>query len=374
MKNFTLCFFFLLLLSLGASAQVAFTPVGWFAFGDQPDFNDNHYQWKDTAKVHMAAADWDWNLASVNWDALWTDAGTEYQMTHHAKDGDDLFDGGTSAGSSWKAFYDEDALYVMLKFVDKFAQFTDHGWEVAIQTYDPNRYEPDFTAAGTDVTLRNQSYARYVELGGKKIRFINPAVDQCNGSKGTAASWTDVGIALEELIAAPHYIDDQLATNGELRVILILEYTKVMAYLTEPTTGDVENIADYTAFDPAVKPVISFDVKSIGNVNAVESHYWWNAHQDEAYITTYYCGYMQFLPAEGPGSTRDVRQAEVRAMVVNNILRFTGTGNIDVDIYSITGQLVKSARNITEVNVADMNKGVYIAQIKGLSKAIKFVK
>jgi hypothetical protein len=168
MKNFTLCFLFLMF-SLGAFAQL--TPVGWFAFGDQPDFNDNPYEFKDTAKISMADPDWEWNLASVDFDALWAEAGTEYTMTHHAKDGDDIFDGGTSAGASWKAFYDEDALYVMLKYIDKFAQFTDHGWEVAIQTYDPNRYEPDFVAAGTDVALRNQSYARFLELGGKKIKF-----------------------------------------------------------------------------------------------------------------------------------------------------------------------------------------------------------
>jgi hypothetical protein len=163
-----------------------------------------------------------------------------------------------------------------------------------------------------------------------------------------------------------------LSTNGELKVIIPLEYDIVMAYLTDPATGDVETLADYTAFDPALKPVISFDVKSIGNVNAVESHYWWNAHQDEAYISTYYCGLMQFLP--GASSIGSIRYTELGAYVSNNILRFTGTGNIDVDIYSITGQLVKSARNITEVNIADLNRGIYVAQVRNMAKAVKFVK
>ncbi|KPL14650.1 MAG: hypothetical protein AMS26_10000 [Bacteroides sp. SM23_62] len=376
MKKSTLILIMLTMFSLGSFAQLV--PIGWFSFGDQPDFADNPYEWKDTAIAVMAPEEWDWDAATLDFDALWESIEDEYEMTNHAKDGDDLFDGGTTAGSSCKLIYDENALYVLLQFTDLFGQFTDHGWEVAIQTFTPDRYEPDFTAAGDDVTLRNQSYARYCELGGKKIRFQNGQIDECNGSFGAAETptWGNVGIALEQLVLADNYLDDQLAASGVLKVGLVLEYTVVMGYLTDPMAGDLENIADYTAFDPAEKPVISFDVKSIGNTGENQSHYWWNAHQDEAYICTYYCGLMKFEPADTGGATvvSDVVQADIRAYVSNDILRFTNTERIDVDIYSITGQLMKSARNVTQVNVGDLKRGIYIAQLRGMSKAVKFMK
>ena len=375
MKKFTLLLTFLVIFTFGAVAQVL-TPVGWYNF-DAPDFNDNPYEWNDTAKIMKMPASWDYDVATVDFDAMWDMIpGDAMQMTNHAKDGEDIFDGGTSAGSSWKAAYDENALYVMLLYVDKFAQITDHGWEIGIQTM-ADRYEPDFESAGEDVILRNKSYARFLELGGKKIRFLNGAIDECNGSVGTTAAWANVGVGLEALLLAEHYVDDGLAVDGNLKVILILDYPVVLAYLTDPATGDIETLTDYTAFDPVEKPVISFDVKSIGNVNATASHYWWNAHQDEAYITTYYCGHLEFTDEEiggGGEGVENLRQPEVYAYVNQDILMFTGQETVSVNIYSITGQLVRYARNVSQVNISDLQKGIYFARIEGLQKAIKFVK
>ena len=193
--------------------------------------------------------------------------------------------------------------------------------------------------------------------------------------KKYGSSWANVGVGLENLVLADHYIGDGLLTTGDLKVILIFDYAVVLAHLTDPATGDIENLADYALFDPVETPVISFDVKSIGNVNATASHYWWNAGSDNAYITSYFCGHLQFMPAEGPiESVSNIRHSNVAAYVDQDILRFTGVETLDVNIYSITGQLMKSLKNVSQVNISDLNKGLYIAQIEGLSRAIKFVK
>jgi len=372
MKKIYATFLLMYILMFGIVAQ-DFTPVAWFDWSSAADFSDNPYTPKQTAQIKKMPDSWNYDANTVDFDALWSLLGDSMTMANHVKDGDDVFDGGLTTGSFWKAFYDEYAMYVMLKFIDVDGQITGHGWELAFQTGEKDRYEPDFVAAGTDVGLRNSSYARYLPIGGKKVKIVGGTVEECNGSTGTG-SWANTSVGLEQLITDQHYWSDELSTRGLLRAIVVLEYSKVLAYLTEPATGNVDVADDYTAFDPAVKPVISWDIKAIGLVNEVNSDYWWNSLDDNAYITTYYCGYIEFLNEEISTSIINYSTPEIKVFVHNDILKLSGTERINMRIYNISGQLVKSVQNTNQIFIGDLNRGVYLLQIDESQQVIKFVK
>lgn len=372
MKKISTTFALLNIFMFSLMAQT-FTPVSWFTWGTSADFSENPYTPKQTVQIKKMPESWNYDQASVDFDALWSLLGDSMTMANHVKDGEDVFDGGVSCGSFWKAFYDEYALYIMLKFIDVDGLYTDHGWELAFQTGEKDRYEPDFVAAGTDVGLKNSSYARYLPVGGKKIKIQGGVVSECNGSTGTG-TWANTSVGLEQLNTDVHYWNDELGSKGLLRAIVVLEYTKVLAYLTEPDSGNIDVAEDYTAFDPAVKPIISWDCKAIGLVNSLNSDYWWNSLDDNAYITTYYCGYMEFLNEEISTSVINYTTPEIKAFVQDNILRLTGTERTNMKIYNVSGQLVKSGRNINQIFIGDLNRGIYLLQIDEIPRVIKFIR
>ncbi len=372
MKKISTIFALLNFFIFGLMAQT-FTPIGWFSWGTAVDFSENPYSPKQTIQIKKMPESWNYDANTVDFDALWSILGDSMIMANHVKAGGDVFDGGTSCGSFWKAFYAETALYVLLKFIDKDGLYTDHGWELAFQSGEKDRYEPDFTAAGTDLGLKNSSYARYLPIGGKKVKIVNGMVAECNGNTGKS-TWANTSVGLEQLNTDVHYWNDELGSEGLIRAIVVLDYTKVLAYLTDPATGNIDVAEDYTAFDPAVKPIISWDCKAIGLVDGVNSDYWWNSLDDNAYITTYYCGYLEFLDEEISTSVINYTEPEIKAIVKDNTLRLTGIERTNIKIYNITGQLVKSGRNVNQIFVGDLNKGISLIQIDEIPQVIKFVR
>ena len=238
-------------------------------------------------------------------DSIWYHLGDSMPMKNHVKAGDDVFDYDIDkdAMSYFKFMYNDTALFLMLKYIDLNHQFTNRGWEICWQTKDPLRYGPDYLSA-TDDTLRKKSYARYTALGGGKARLLAGAISRVDASNGEG-SFTYNPMAdsiLTDTDRTKIYWYDN--GKGVIRAVVPIHFD-ALAYLSDPANGDISNPNDYTPFDPNLKTIINWDIKTIGKVNGTESHYWWDSPNDYAYAINYYGGRLKFTfePVIGTDTT-----------------------------------------------------------------------
>ena len=63
------------------------------------------------------------------------------------------------------------------------------------------------------------------------------------------------------------------------------------------------------------------------------------------------------------------------AYIAQNVLRFKGYSSaVDVEVYSILGQKVRSAKNINELDVSSLRNGIYMVRVNGGKQAFKVIK
>ena len=84
------------------------------------------------------------------------------------------------------------------------------------------------------------------------------------------------------------------------------------------------------------------------------------------YCLIYFNGYLTFSTDEWVpvGKTNYLKPADKSAYIYDNILKFKGYDSpVNVDVYSVVGQKVKSATNVSTLSVADLTKGVYVVKV-----------
>ena len=77
-----------------------------------------------------------------------------------------------------------------------------------------------------------------------------------------------------------------------------------------------------------------------------------------------------FTVKEGGDGSAIAEEAAVKAFVANNVIFASEAA--DVVVYNISGVAVKSAKNVTSLDVADLKAGLYIAKVGNAT--VKFVK
>ena len=382
----------LLALTAGVFAQQGpFTLIGWpdmtaaGPFGY--DFNATPYakaeatalKSKSDVVIDMAAID------EIGIKDIWSRIGAPNiaGLTNANSTGGDPFDltvaengvdvDGTF-GVAWKAFWDAENLYVIVEYVDN-AEFAKgsagsdtKALEISFQTKAKDRYEAGYAAA-TDVyglTGKNAQYGRYAELGGGKAKIVHDAdnlgsVSECLTSIGQTGAWgSSLGAANTPAVSW------NLQQDKTVWAIVQFNFADYLMYLNDEWgTSTPEN---EVAFDPTAIPTISFDVKSDANVGASDApvEYWWSSNVNEGYCLIYFNGYLTFSTDEWVpvGKTNYLKPADKSAYIYDNILKFKGYDSpVNVDVYSVVGQKVKSATNVSTLSVADLTKGVYVVKV-----------
>jgi hypothetical protein len=79
---------------------------------------------------------------------------------------------------------------------------------------------------------------------------------------------------------------------------------------------------------------------------------------------------VKFFEDKAADNTAIAEEAAVKAYVANNVIFASEAA--DVVVYNINGVAVKSAKNVTSLNVADLKAGLYIAKVGNTT--VKFVK
>jgi hypothetical protein len=375
--------FTLLLLSifgLSGFAQ-ALIPVTWLAWATEPADSTtvgyvNHPYTKEVYVASVTPAGWEYDAFALNFDAAWsaitTDPEPISKLSNTANTPGDLFDG-TTFGGFFKAMYDTNYVYLLLKYLDTDGQ-TDadsRTFEICIQPVYYDRYEPDFIAAGTDVALQNNSYARYIELGGGKAKLTSGGVTEYSSSAGApgTGAWATNEIGLAGLINVDHFWSEEA---GVIKAVFVMDIEVLFSYAINPL-GDInaaENRAFLDIMNTPKNDTIAFEVKTNAMISGAGLEYWWGSHDNDSYCSLYYNGYMIF---EQPtvGAVSKITSSEIQVYVSNDVLRFKGVERTNVKIFSINGQLVKSASNVSELNIGNLTNGVYFVRLDNSPKAFK---
>jgi hypothetical protein len=122
--------------------------------------------------------------------------------------------------------------------------------------------------------------------------------------------------------------------------------------------------ANRVAFDPTQIDTISFDAKSNALVNASKVEYFWNSDVNDGFEAIYYNGYLVFSGRVlGVNKFNADPRSNYAYMTSGNVLKLKGISNANVDVYSLLGQRMKSAIYVSELNMNDLTKGLYIVRI-----------
>ncbi len=375
----------LLAITAGIFAQGPFTIVNWVNMTDAGpypfDFNATPYakaeasamQTKSDVVIDMGAIDelgiqdiWSRlgapNLVSLNTNST---GGDPFDLTV-AENGVDV-DG--TFGVAWKTFWDAENLYLIIEYVDAnnfavgSADNDTRAMEISFQTKEKDRNQFGYDAA-TDVygpTGKNAQYGRYVELGGGKFKFDASGAIECVSTVGQTGAWgSSIGVANTPAVSW------NLTQDNTVWAMVQFNFADYMMYLTD--VWGTSTPANEVAFDPTAMPTIAFDVKSDANVGANNdpSEYWWSSNDNNGYCLVYFNGYLNFatdywIPI---GKANYLKPADKSAYIYDNILRFKGYDSpVNVDVYSVVGQKVKSATNVSTLSVADLTKGVYVVKV-----------
>jgi hypothetical protein len=370
------------IIGLSAFAQ-ALIPTTWLAWATEPADSTpvgyvNHPYTKEVYVASVTPEGWVYDAFSMDFDAAWNsvagDAEPISKLSNEANTPGNLFDG-TTFGGFFKAAYDTNYVYLLLKYLDTDGQ-TDEGsraFEIALQPVYYDRYEPDFIAAGSDVALQNNAYARYIELGGGKAVFSSAGVtdysSSVGGPAGTGSRWATNEIGSLGLIAVDHFWSDEA---GIIKAIFVIDIKEVLSYALDPL-GDISNPENRAYLDIMNTPkndTIAFEIKTNALVSTAKLEYWWGSHDNDSYCSLFYNGYMIF---EQPAldAVSKVTSSYIEVYVSNDVLRFKGVERTNVKIFSVNGQLVKSANNVSEMNVGNLTNGVYFVRLDNSPKTFK---
>jgi hypothetical protein len=363
-----------LLFGKGTSSAVApqLKCINWVNMAGEPDYAAVPYV-KETYKAIPTPKDWTFNASTLNFDAAWAVAGKEVKNSKPVNiSGGDLYDlgSGDTYGSSWKAMYDANNLYILLKWVG--ADKADAGTanlEFMFQPTSIDRFELDFAAAAGDKVLQNHSYARYVELGGGKGVFAEGMVSAVQASSGDGTKWSSNDHALTELALVSHY----WKMNGSTINAVLVMPLSALSYPTDPTAipVDLEARTPFKVIPGETK--ISWDLKDNIKKDTKSVQYAWNSDKNNVYAVDYYAGYLLF--ESGSTSVSALNNKNISVFYANEMIQIRGVEKTDIQVYNLSGQLVKSAKNISgELNIGNLQNGIYIVRLSMDSMGYKVTK
>ena len=125
-----------------------------------------------------------------------------------------------------------------------------------------------------------------------------------------------------------------------------------------------------------VGDTISFDIKSRGTIAEQNVEYHWSSDRNQCYASNYYAGNITLsedqIVVEGIENTF---ASNVKVYVYDNQLHVRGVESPNLDIYSITGSLVRSAQNVSgTLDISDLIDGIYLIKLEGIPTGYKVVK
>lgn len=332
------------------------------------------------AKATLAPANFDAPLA--DFDATWAVAGTEFILGGTAaniivdNNSTGVANGANDFTGSFKLMYDEYNIYLLVKYTDDDLQDAD-GIEIAWQQ---DLVIPAVLARTEALSAKKSwAYTRFSAFGGFKGSFTQTAFNNAMminfdaTGKGTV-NWGGTTPILTNNLLVDNKSGGKLTGAGTVKQIITIGFPA----LTGEARPDFDvNIwkalnggkgisfdikyGDYDAADPKF-------IDSKGRSKDQKAGYWWSATSNDAYYLTWHAG---FLAPDVKSAVKELGLAKsIFGKRTENKIVLTEMANASV--YNLTGKQVKELSNVTEINISDLKKGVYMIRVNG--ETLKIVK
>ncbi len=394
MKKLNLLFV-LMMISVLSFGQVLIGPP-WMVSGDV-DYSVTPYE-QPTYNALKAPDGWE-PIASVSdfdatWDLLGDPNFINNKTGHGNYTGTDYFDldGAATFGASWKAVHKDNKLYLLIKQIDVNDRIgADGNFVIEVMSQplnslrrdsddDPIRWEPTFEA-GTDITTKNYAYLRFYELGGYKLEGtylqgkVSPnGVYGLYGETGTP-EWSGVIEVIEMFADLEEYSYWNKADDGTHRIVVAMDFEKALSYPEDPENiGSTNPKVAFEADD-----VVILDIKTnawlggAGNENRLE--HFWAADTDNGYSHIRYNGLVTVSSESISVNISEIAQNnQPRVYFYNSMLYVRGSEPVNLEVYNVIGAKVKSAQNVHQLSLNELNNGLYLIRVNGEGEAIKIVK
>lgn len=274
----------------------------------------------------------------------------------------------------FKAFYDDNNLYIFVKFVDDNITGTESveiPWATYFKLYGKNPWggEPAREYA-------NYGYLRYSAFGSYKATFNKNGF--ANAMKIDFASPTAQGVltwsGTNENLSNNLAVDNKsVAGSGVVKWIITIGYqafTSVgFSNETTPLPRPDFNVDIFKALNG--KKGLSFDIKvndKDANDVGQEAHYWWNATNNSCYSHTWYAGFLGIEETNGIDNTK--ADVSVFSTITSDRINLKNTMN--VEIFNVTGIRIETLNAVNSINLKSLKQGIYV--IRAGNSTLKIVR
>lgn len=352
-------------LLIAGSAMAQMTPplkpvAGWGLIPATPAFATTPLA-KSNADIYLR--DFTFDEVEYVFDEIWDNAGEEF-ANDKVRVGTDFIAKPEGVSAAWKAFYTTTDLVILYTYTDANAAAAFKGGEIMWQSAYKDRFEPDFTAAGADVQLQNNSYARFNTLGSGKTELVlgkkaapNAAQDsffvkETVGSRGDG-TW---GARVGDMQIKTYWVKE----GNTNKVITFFPFATALAKNTDPYDAN----SALETFVPTAGTQIAYEIK----VSAEKLQMMWNSANNDGYGNLYYNGYLTFKGE--PVKVADVIKSKLVSKISQNEIIFSK--DVNASVYNLMGQQVRSIKNTDRISISGLAKGVYV--VKSGNSSFKFVK
>lgn len=361
-------------------------PVGgWFPQASIPTVGIANYPRAQAIADSIANFD----PTTAVFDNVWTSldkqgvAGAGYTIANVTANA--LSDHGASDFTgAFKVMYDHNNFYVLLQYTDD----NINGSEVVELMWAPYFDIPAIAAKtfATNVAANTKlvaPYARYAPFGGYKAHFTSAlgfkdamVVDFDAAGKGTFNANATPAVLQNNVFG-----DTKTITGTHVvKQIFSIGYQALTgnAYPAGLNARSDFNTSIWKALNSGKG--ISFDIHIIDTdaddvLNTATTpkiqpqEYWWNSTNNDGWCETYYSGFLApstLTALKSVYGNKPVIFGEVTSTMVKL------TQNANVEVYNSIGKRVLSLKNTNNVDLTNMNKGVYI--IHANNEALKFAR
>jgi hypothetical protein len=272
--------------------------------------------------------------------------------------------------AAFKAVCDNANIYILLQYTDDDvtgSETIEIGWAPYLKINAPD-------VEGNAVAW----YARYRQFGAYKASFKNTGFDAAMVVKGggPAADGSNGNLnwgTTNDTLSNNLFLDNHTASGSKtVKQIITIGFAAL--------TGDARpdfNVDIWKAINGGKG--ISFDIK-VNDVDGDDelnadatpvqkpAEYWWNSTSNDCYAVTFYAG---FIGVGGPVGIHQTQMAKsIFERVTPNLVQFNKIAN--VTIYNILGAQVISKRNVNQIDLSGLNRGIYI--IRANNESLKIVR
>ena len=335
---------------------------GWFAGATAPAGGIDAYPRKQAqAKVLSTPFD----AAAADFDAEWAKvAGGTNEIANvlglagSNKGANDFKD------AAFKVLYDESNMYVLVQFTDDDVVGTE-SLEMCLSPYFKLDVEDrtDFPTAW---------YTRWSQFGANKLLFDkngfnNAMMVNMDAAGAGTINWGGT----TETLTNSLFVDNKTAVGSKtIKWIITIGYPVLTGEFRPDFNKEI-----WTALNGGKG--ISFDLKindfdgddALNAKNEIKpAEYWWNSNSNDAWMSNIFAGFLGTNFIDGVNSIQS--ESSIFARISPLQISFKKLANVTV--YNILGSQVMSKRNVNEIDLSGLNRGIYI--IRANNESLKIVR